>query len=130
MTAREKEFPQKRVILPVFAEVFSFSSEKPQNKTTFTSTKKGNFTRFCGSLLILTILQVFSSPTTDYTAERLSNTQVPNRNFHGLHRVYFARHRTFHAPIYKNWNKHERKWSLRHCFTVTFTPILGHKSAP
>ena len=72
MTAREKEFPQKRVILPVFAEVFSFSSEKPQNKTTFASTKKGNFTRFCGSLLILTILQVFSSLTTDYTEERQS----------------------------------------------------------
>ena len=75
MTAREKEFPQKRVILPVFAEVFSFSSEKPQNKTTFASTKKGNFTRFCGSLLILTILQVFSSPTTDYTEERLSTSK-------------------------------------------------------
>ena len=65
--------PQKRVILPVFAEVFSFSSEKPQNKTTFASTKEGNITRFCGSLLILTILQVFSSPTTDYTEERLSS---------------------------------------------------------
>ena len=39
------------------------------------STKKGNFTHFCGSLLILTILQVFSSSTTDYTAERLSTSK-------------------------------------------------------
>ena len=75
MTAREKEFPQKRVILPVFVEVFSFSSEKPKNTTTFASTKEGNITRFRGSLLILTILQVFSSPTTDYTEERLSTSK-------------------------------------------------------
>ena len=137
MTAREKEFPQKRVILPVFAEVFSFSSEKPKNKTTFASTKEGNITRFCGSLLILTILQVFSSPTTDYTEERLSTskcrteTSMRDTEF-TLRDTEFTLRDT--EPSMRRFTKSGTNTNENRVFAIAslwrFTPNLGHKSAP
>ena len=137
MTAREKEFPQKRVILPVFAEVFSFSSEKPKNKTTFASTKEGNITRFCGSLLILTILQVFSSPTTDYTEERLSTskrrteTSMRDTEFTLRDTEFTLRHT---EPSMRRFTKSGTSTNENGVFAIAslwrFTPIFGHKSAP
>ena len=109
---------------------FSFSSEKPQNKTTFASTKKGNFTRFCGSLLILTILQVFSSPTTDYTEERLSTSKC--RTETSMRDTEFTLRDT--EPSMRRFTKSGTSTNENGVFAIAslwrFTPIFGHKSAP